>query len=258
MRQPVPAAVQLYSLRAEAATDMPGVLEQVARAGYLGVEYASLHDQRPRDVRRWAADLGLTGVAVHRRMPPGAEGERVLDEAAELGVGTVVVPWAEPQRFADEGSIAALADELRQAQAQAAARGIRLGYHNHEFEPAARAPDGTTGLERLLALTDPDVVAEVDVYWATVGGADPADLVGRLGDRVRLLHVKDGPANPERRDAPQVAVGTGRVDIAGPIAAGHSVEWHVVELDSCATDMLEAVTASLRSLVDRGLSRGRA
>lgn len=252
-----PIALQLYSLRALAQHDLPGVLERVAAAGFLGVEYASLHDQAPGDVRRWASDLGLTGVAVHRRLPPGEEAERVLDEAAELGVDTLVVPWAEPAHFADDASIAALADELRAAQARAAARGMRLGYHNHEFEPVALAT-GTTALERLFELAGPDVLAEVDVYWATVAGADPAALIERLGERVRLLHLKDGPADPARRDAPHVAVGTGRVDIAGAVAAGGSVGWHVVELDACATDMLEAVTSSLRYLVDAGLSRGRA
>jgi sugar phosphate isomerase/epimerase len=258
VREPTPLAVQLYSLRDVAGDDLPGTLERVASAGFLGVEYASLHDHAPATVRRWAEDLGLAGVGIHRRMPPGGEGERVLDEAAELGVGTVIVPWVEPDRFATDEAIATLADELARAQAQAASRGIRLGYHNHEFEPAARVRDGTTGLDRLFELAGPDLVAEVDIYWATVGGEDPAALVRRLGSRVRSLHVKDGPADPADRDAPQVAVGSGRVDVMGAIEAAAAVEWHVVELDRCATDMLEALRASVRYLVDRGRSRARA
>lgn len=252
-----PLAVQLYSLRDAAAGDLPGVLDRVAAAGFLGVEYASLHDYAPADVRRWASDLGLEGVGIHRRMPPGDEGARVLDEAAELGVDTVIVPWAEPERFATDEGISTLADELARARTQAAARGLRLGYHNHEFEPAARDAAGMTGLERLFELAGPDLIAEVDIYWATVGGEDPAALIGRLGSRVRLLHVKDGPADPADRDAPQVSAGSGRVDITGAIAAGEAVEWHVVEFDSCATDMLEALRGSVRYLVDEGLSRGR-
>jgi sugar phosphate isomerase/epimerase len=258
MHRPTPIAVQLYSLRETAADDLPGVLEQVASAGFVGVEYASLHGHSPSDVRRWASDLGLHGVGVHRRMPPGLEAERVLDEAAELGVDSVIVPWVESDRFGTQEGIASLADELTRAQAQAAMRGIRLGYHNHEFEPAARDAAGSTGLDRLFQLAGSDVVAEVDIYWATVGGEEPAALIRRLGSRVRLLHIKDGPADPADRDAPQVPAGSGRVDVAGAIAAGDAVEWHVVEFDRCATDMLEAVRGSLRYLVDRGLSRTRA
>ena len=136
---------------------------------------------------------------------------------------TVIVPWVEPDRFATGEGIAALADELADARTQAAARGIRLGYHNHEFEPAARDAAGTTGLERLFELAGPELVAEVDIYWATVGGVDPAALITALGSRVRLLHIKDGPADSADRDAPQVAVGAGRVDVAGAIAAGSAV-----------------------------------
>lgn len=256
MSQPTPIAVQLYSLREAAALDLPGVLERVARAGYLGVEYASLHDHAPAQVRRWTTDLGLTGVGVHRRMPPGLDAERVLDEAAELGVDTIIVPWVEPALFLTEAGIAGLAQELSRAQVQATARGIRLGYHNHEFEPVA-GPDGTTALERLFEDAGPDLLAEVDIYWATVAGADPAALIRRLGSRVRFLHVKDGPADSTDRDAPQVAVGSGRVDVAGAMAAGAHVEWHVVELDACATDMVEAVERSARFLVGQGWSRGR-
>jgi sugar phosphate isomerase/epimerase len=258
MNDSVPLAVQLYSLRDAAAGDLPGVLEQVAGAGFLGVEYASLHGHPPADVRRWGEGLGLTGVGIHRRLPPGTEAERVLDEATELGVDTVIVPWVEPERFASREAVTAFADELSGVQALAAQRGIRLGYHNHEFELATRDATGTTALEQLFAIAGPDLLAEVDIYWSTVGGADPASLVRRLGSRVRLLHVKDGPADPADRDAPQVAVGSGRVDIAGALRAGSAVEWHVVELDRCASDMLEALRASVRYLVSQGHSRARA
>jgi sugar phosphate isomerase/epimerase len=254
MRQPIPAALQLYSLREAAEHDLPGVLERTAAAGFLGVEYASLHGHAPGDVRRWAADLGLVGVAVHRRVSPGPEAERVLDEAAALGVDTVVVPWVDPDRLADETTIRALAEELARAQAQAAARGIALGYHNHWFEAASIGD--RTALEVLFEHAAPGLLAEVDIYWAQVGGAEPSDLIRRLGPRVRLLHVKDGPARD--REAPHVAVGSGSVDIAAALTAGAEVAWHVVELDRCATDMFEAVEASLRWLRARGLSRGRA
>ena len=43
----VPLAVQLYSLRTEAAIDLRAVLERVAGIGYLGVEFAGLHGNHP-------------------------------------------------------------------------------------------------------------------------------------------------------------------------------------------------------------------
>jgi sugar phosphate isomerase/epimerase len=255
MTNPTPIAVQAYSLRVAAAQDLRAVLERVAAAGYLGVEHASLHGHDPRVVRGWVDDLGLTSVAAHRPLPIGDAANQVLDEVSELGVDTLVVPWAAPERFADLDAIRSLADDLACAQVNAAERGIALGYHNHEFE-LERVIDGRTGLAHLFDAAGPSVFAEVDVYWARVGGVDPAALIAELGSRVRLLHIKDGPADVKA--SPHVAVGSGVIDVPSIVAASTAVAWHIVELDECATDMFEAVEASERWLVGQGLSRGRA
>ena len=95
------------------------------------------------------------------------------------------------------------------------------------------------------------MLLEVDTYWAAVGGQDVPALLGRLGDRVRYLHVKDGPVT---RDDPMTAVGAGLMPVAEILAACPSAEWHVVELDRCATDVLIAVRDSLAWLAARGLA----
>jgi sugar phosphate isomerase/epimerase len=83
-----------------------------------------------------------------------------------------------------------------------------------------------------------------------VGGQDVVALLGRLGDRVRYLHVKDGPIT---RDDPMTAVGSGRMPVADILAVSQA-EWHIVELDRCATDMLTAVGDSLAWLASHGLA----
>jgi len=255
MTNPIPIAVQLYSLREAATLDFRSVLERVAQAGYVGVEYANLLGNDPGTVRGWAEDLGLVGVSAHRPLPIGDVEHEILDGLSELGIDTLVVPWAPPERFADLASIGGLAEDLLQAQQNAAARGIELGYHNHEFE-LATVIDGRTGLEHLFDAVGPLVFAEIDVYWAQVGGVDPAALIARMGSLVRLLHIKDGPADV--KTSPHVAVGSGVIDFHAIAAASAHVTWDIVELDECATDMFEAVEASQRWLVGQGLARGRA
>ena len=51
------------------------------------------------------------------------------------------------------------------------------------------------------------------------------------------------------------AVGAGRMPVAEILAASPAAEWHVVELDRCATDMMTAVADSLTWLAGQGLSR---
>ena len=101
---------------------------------------------------------------------------------------------------------------------------------------------------------DPDVLLEVDTYWAAVGGQDVPALLGLLGNRVRYLHVKDGPVT---RDDPMTAVGAGKMPVADILAASPSAEWKVVELDACATDMMEAVADSIAWLARHGLAEAR-
>ena len=116
-------------------------------------------------------------------------------------------------------------------------------------------PDGRPALLHLFELVAPGVIAEVDIYWAQVGGSDPKQLVAELGTRVGLLHVKDGPADEPKN--PMVAVGDGVVDVPGVLAASPTARWHIVELDRCATDMFDAVERSFDYLVGGGYSRGK-
>jgi sugar phosphate isomerase/epimerase len=79
--------------------------------------------------------------------------------------------------------------------------------------------------------------------------------VGRLGKRAPLLHIKDGPCV---RGEPMVAVGDGTMDFSRIVEAGAgSTEWMIVELDACATDMVEAVEKSYHYLVRNGLAHGK-
>jgi sugar phosphate isomerase/epimerase len=242
-----PLALQLYTVRDQLPSGRRAVLQAIRGFGYGAVEpYDVLTD--PGALRADLEETGLAVCSVHARAL-GDDAGALLDGAAAVGADTVIVPSVPAERFADPGAIAALARDLNEAAARAAGRGLRFGYHNHAFEMSPVA--GRTGLEALADALDPAVLLEVDTYWAAVGGQDVPALLGRLGDRVRYLHVKDGPVT---RDDPMTAVGTGRMPVAEVLAACPSAEWHVVELDRCATDVLTAVRDSLTWLTSRGFA----
>jgi sugar phosphate isomerase/epimerase len=244
-----PPALQLYTLRDRLASDgRLAVLRSVRGFGYGAVEPYDVATD-PQRLRDDLDEAGLAVCAVHAKAL-GADAGALLGGARTVGADTVIVPSVPPGRFADAEAIEALARDLNEGAARAADLGLRLGYHNHWFELEFNV-GGVTGLEVLARALDPTVVLEVDTYWAAVGGQDVPALLGRLGDKVRYLHVKDGPVT---RDDPMTAVGSGRMPVAEILTAAPSAEWHVVELDRCATDMLAAVSDSLAWLARNGLA----
>jgi len=242
-------ALQLYTVREQLTTDRPAVLRRIASFGYGAVEPYDVRTD-PERLRADLDDAGLDVCSVHARVL-GEDTAPLWKGTQTVGARTVIVPWMEPAIFASADGVAGLARDLNEAAAGAADHGLRLGYHNHDFELSSRI-GGTTALELLADALDPAVILEIDTYWAAVGGQDVPALLGRLGDRVRYLHVKDGPVTKED---PMTAVGSGRMPVAEILAACPSAEWHVVELDRCATDMLTAVGDSLAWLSAHGLAK---
>ncbi len=247
-------SVQLYSLRELAKGGLGAVVDAVGRMGYAGVEPAGLHDLTPAAFKQRVADAGMMVSSGHVALVKPAQVNELLDVQQAIGNRNVVVAFLPPERFADEAAIAKTADHLNVFNTSVRARGMTLGYHNHWWEFSQRIGD-VTAHAALFARLERNVFAEVDTYWAKVGGVDPARVVAELGERAHLLHIKDGPADDP--EAPMTAVGDGVVDIAAIIAASRAA-WHVVELDRCATDMLEAVARSHSFLTRRGYAQGQA
>ncbi|MFP6607176.1 MAG: sugar phosphate isomerase/epimerase [Myxococcota bacterium] len=249
-----PLSVRLYSLREEAAADFPAVIERLGQIGFIGVEPAGLHGLPPREFRRRVEAAGMTVSSSHIQLPIGESAAEILDLQQEIGAEDLVVAFLPPDRFADREQISVTADQLNRAYETVASRGMRLGYHNHNWEFSTKIDDQPAHA-LLFEQLEPEIFAEIDVYWAQVGGADPVQVVSNLGSRARLLHLKDGPADGPK--SPMTAAGGGVIDLAGIAAAADQAAWHIVELDHCATDMFEAVEQSYRYLVAEGISKGR-
>jgi sugar phosphate isomerase/epimerase len=233
-----PLAVQLYSVRDQLSVDRAGTLSQIAKIGYTKVEpYDPLND--PSGFRTLIDGLGLSVCSTHAPVL-GERRDELPDALATIGCDTVIVPAIREDGFADLESVQRTADRLNETAAWAAQHGLRLGYHNHWWELSQQV-DGVPALEALVSRLAPEVILEVDVYWVAVGGVDVPQLLGRLGDRVKYLHVKDGPAT---REAPMTAVGAGTLPIPEILAAAPADAWRVIELDECATDMVTALAES--------------
>jgi sugar phosphate isomerase/epimerase len=248
-----PIALQLYSLRELLNAGYAAGIRKVAEIGFAGVETAGFPGTTPQAAAHLLHQLGLSVCSAHSPLPLGDKQAEVLDTMAALSCTRLVCAWKPQELFASLDGIRQVCDELNGANAVACANGLTLSYHNHWAECAL--VDGRRAYEIMLDHLAPDILFEVDTYWAKTAGVDPAALVRQLGGRAPLLHIKDGPCV---MDAPMTAVGDGVQDVPGIVAAGTgATEWLIVELDRCATDMLEAVAKSYRYMVGKGLAHGK-
>lgn len=241
--------IQLYTVRDQLAQDFAGTIRRVAEAGYTGVETAFFDETIPLEDAKQELDAnGLTVFSAHTELPLGEMRSSVLRMAAVLESPRIVWHgWPRTDVYDTLDSIRYLAEQLNEANRVAQAAGLTFGIHNHwwECEPI----DGTYALKIFRDSTDPSLFFELDAYWAAFAGQDVPQVIADLGDRLHLLHLKDGPI---ARQQPMVALGTGKLDIPTILqAAGSTPEWVVVELDQVEGDIFPIITESHRYLTQQ-------
>jgi sugar phosphate isomerase/epimerase len=249
-----PISLQLYTLREAAKENFTKVLEDVAEIGYTGVEPAGFHGMTPREFRTVVEDLGMTVSSSHGPWIRGKENvQEAIDTAGELGIDLACSGFGK-EMYATVDDVKKTAELVNSFVEPLKKAGISLFMHNHYWE--YEKFDGRLAYD-IFAELCPDVLFEIDAYWAANFGAnDPAEEVRKLKDRMPLLHIKDGPLTKED---PMQALGQGKMDISAVIEAADEnvLRWVIVELDRCATDMVTAVKESYTYLIENGLASGR-
>lgn len=254
-------SVQLYTVRDAIAADLPAAIARVAQIGYTKVEPYSFVE-RAAEFEKAFADNGLTAPTGHAPVIDSAEPEKAFAAAAQLGIGTVIDPFIPSDRWQSADDAKKIAERVNELTELAERSGLKFGYHNHQWEFANQV-DGRPVYDFFLEALSPEVVLEIDTFWATVGGMDTPALLRSLGDRVVALHIKDGPiagaiatALPSSESAlevpadladaftSQLPAGSGDVDVSAILAAApHALR--VVEFDGYAGDVFEGIATSL-------------
>ena len=212
--------VQLYTVRSIIGKDPAGVLKQIHDIGYAEVE-ATAETLKTG----WSAiqSSGLKATSVHLNTNPNDE---ELADAKSKAFDYAVVPYIAPAERGGVDVIKKLADTIQQAGERARKHGLQLCYHNHAFEYEPMG--GTTPLEIIMGGTDPKLVMlELDIFWATVAGQNPVNILQKYSGRVPLLHLKDKQKNvPEapqyNENVPNSAfkeIGKGSIDIPAVLKA---------------------------------------
>jgi len=214
--------IQLWTMRETLPKDVKGVLAQIAKAGFTEVETFGFS---PKDnaffgtsVQDFKAILDANGLKAtsnhfdfNNFIKTGELGDlnAYINAAKVLGSEYVTIPWILPElRGTSAADYKKLAKGINQVAQQCHAAGLKLAYHNHDFE--FEEFGDTNGYEILLSETDPALVDfELDLYWAVRAGHNPLDLFKQHPGRFTMWHVKDmDKANKEWN----AEIGKGAID----------------------------------------------
>ena len=250
-------SMQLYTVRNQIATDLQGTLRRLADIGFSHVETAFWPEGvSHRDGAAYLKEAGLKVSSIHAELPENGEMNTLLELAEIYQCDRLIWHgWPEDPRYQTVEGTLELASVYNEISGYLNANGLRLGLHNHWWEFRA-LPYGETPWEILHEELVKEIFFQLDIYWVAVAGLDPAAVIRQMGSRVEMLHVKDGPANPDNVSAdephePMTAVGKGTLDIPAIMEASTDIaEWMVLEMDEADGDVFSLLEESYTYMLE--------
>lgn len=243
--------IQLIVYGARPQTDLDGVFAECKEAGYVGIESGNLG-------RVYGNSKIKDMLTRHRLIFTGVHagyGEIVDDSKLQENIASVQAlggKYLICSGVADSKHIAgydASVEAFNRVGAKCQAEGLIFCYHNHAFEFEV-LEGGTKGIHRLAEYTDPDLVKfNIDVYWVTVGGEDPAAFIRKYANRAGYYHFKDGAPGSF------VELGQGTVNLKAALEAALQTraDWIIYEQDRTGKEAKTAITESREYLLKLGV-----
>ena len=198
--------LQLYTVREPMAKDPVGTLKQAAALGYRNFETYGFEPESvkyygmpAREFRKVLDDLGLATTTGHYDLhlylakPPAAMVayvDRCIEGALALNQKYITWAWLDPQSRGLD-SFKLVAERLNLIGGQAAKAGLRVAYHNHDFDFLPH--DGKIGYDIIMQETDPALVKlQLDLFWvAHSSSRTPHELFQMQPGRFVMWHIKD-------------------------------------------------------------------
>ena len=206
-------SVQLYSLRA--VGDLDAQLAMVKKVGFSHVESVATHGLSPTDFAARLAAHGLALSSMHAGIAAleiAVERDKLIEACKATGCPLIVMPWLPMSERPSTGlAWQALGTRLAKLGETINAAGLRLAYHNHDWE--FHRYDGKTALEWIFGAAPAKLVGwEADLGWVRRAGQAPLEWVDRFSDRLVAVHAKDiaNPGNGRDEDG-WAALGDGLV-----------------------------------------------
>jgi sugar phosphate isomerase/epimerase len=241
--------LQLYSLRDIIPQDPKGVLKKVAGFGYKELEAYSYSDGKIfglnyKEFTEYVNSLGMRVTSGHYGLTKSSsEWERAVSDAKESKQEYMVIPSLSED---DRKDYKRTCEAINKAGELCNKYGIRLNYHNHDFE--FEQYEGQIAYHVMLKELDPKLVGmEMDIYWMHVANQNPLDYFAKYPGRFEQWHVKDmDKTNPKL----QVDVGTGRIDFKSIFAKAKQsgLKHFYIEQEEYPVSSIDSIENSIKNV----------
>jgi len=243
--------VQLWSVKDEIKQDFEGTLTKIAQLGFQGVEFAGEFGRYKDDAKGLKAFMDKTklqcaGAHMHFDALVPEQFDKTVAFYKTLGCTNLVISM--DKRGATPEQSAEMSGELSALSKKLAAKGMRIGYHNHAQEMAGDV--GSTPWDVIARNTPKNAILQQDVGWTTFAGKDPVHYVNAYPGRTTTTHFK---AKFAKGETGTPIIGQDKTDWIGLTRAVERVggtDWIIIEQEEYPNGMgqLETVAASMKGL----------
>ena len=242
----IPVGTQLWCVRKQLATDIPGTLTALSAIGYDGVELENAFGKPGTEWRKYLDAAKLKACGFHHTLGE-LQGDKIaatVEFNQAIANRNLIVRSLAPDVYTSSDLLKQMADAINEAAERVKPHKMRVGYHNHTSD--FNRIDGEYWWNLFADRTTKDVILQLDTGNASaLPGVPLASLIRRNTGRTVLMHVK-----PYSTKNPDAYLGADELDWPGIMTAAESVgglEWYIIEYEREGVPPLESLRANFES-----------
>ncbi|HEY5691545.1 MAG TPA: sugar phosphate isomerase/epimerase [Cyclobacteriaceae bacterium] len=256
--------LQLYTLRDKLRMDnegtsyfdrneIKGIMGSVAEVGFEELECfdyknGSIFDIPYMEFDTMIRDMGMKITSGHYGLGVGLPDkpstvingwQAAVEDANRIGQESMVVASLEKSERKSIDDYKKACELLNIANETCKSAGIKLQYHNHEFE--FETLEGQIPYDVMLSELDTSIPMEMDLYWINYAGKDPFAYFAKYPGRFEQWHVKDMNKNNPKL---QTDVGAGSIDFKAIFAKAElaGMKHYYLEQENYDVSPMDSIT----------------
>ena len=240
----IPIGTQLWCVRKQLATEIPGTLQELSKIGFEAVELENAFGKSGVEWRKHLDAAKLKACGFHHRLDE-LQGDKIsatVEFNQAVGNRNLIIRSLPADVYKSADLLKKTADAVNEAAEKFKPHKLRVGYHNHTTD--FNRIDGEYWWNVFADRTSKDVILQLDTGNASeMAGVSVLDLIRRNPGRTISMHVK-----PFSKKNPDAYLGADELDWPAIMTAAEStggIEWYIIEYEKEGVPPLESLKANL-------------